>query len=97
MVQVAALKAEVGALHHDNTLLRNALARSQQESAEYSSCMSNMHNSAQTAATELQKAARVSAELEDAKGVNVRLQSRLDTCRQELAQAQARHQVWSIW
>lgn len=93
-MQVGSLKQEVEALHHDNTLLRNALARAQQESAEYISCMSSMHeDSAAVAGTQRQHAARVKAELEEMKRLNGKLQSELNSCSPQVAQAHSRHQV----
>ena len=93
-MQVTSLKQEVEALHNDNTLLRNTLARAQQESAEYASRIQSMDDDSHAAeATERQHVASASAELEELKSVNVRLQTELGCCRQEVAEAHDRGQV----
>lgn len=93
-VQVASLKQEVETLNHDNTLLRNALARAQQESAEYASRVNAIDDDTDAAeAIKRQHVARSSAELEELQKMNVRLQAELGCCRDEMAQ---RHDRWQV-
>jgi hypothetical protein len=92
-MQVASLKEEAESLKHDNTLLRNALARTQQESAEYASCIDSVR--VDSASVDTQRHHVPLAEFEDMRSINVRLQSELDSCRCEIAQAHDRYQVCS--
>lgn len=93
-MQVASLKQDLQLLHHDNTLLRNALARAQQESTEYALCTrSTPQNSTAVKSTEHQHTDTALSMSKEASQLAEQLQAELDACKHKIAQESDEKQV----